>query len=340
MNVKKIITLRGKMAIVFFMIMVFLCGCTIKSPSTTIRVNKEFKDNEIFYIEEEVCTLGEAKLFLMNQFNLYSNRYGEEIWDAKFEGKPLYTYLEENIYDFMIRLKSMVLMAESEGIVLSEDDHTLINLASENYYRQLTQKEKTYTGASPEDVKDAFTDYFLANKLFAALTEEAQREVSDDEARVITIQVIYLPSGNGSLIQELYQQATMDKADFLSLAETYSKYAWIESTVCRGELPKKVEEAAFLLTTGEISKVITCENGFYLIKCVNNYEKELTAQHREKLIEEWKKDIFKEKYDQYVRNLYMRINDNVWESIDFSITAPESKVSFYACYEEYLEGSE
>lgn len=334
MNVKRLLIC------VCLALVLVLAGCTIKSPSTTIRVNKEFKENEIFYIEEEVCTLGEAKLFLMNQANLYSNRYGEEIWDAEFEGKPLYSYLEENIYDFMVRLKSMVLMAAEQGIVLTEDDNTLIGLAADDYYGNLSTAEKTYTGATLDDVTDAFADYFLANKLFASLTDDAQREISDDEARVMTIQMIYLPKGNDTLIQELYQRATKDKEDFLSLAETYSKHQWIEEKVCRGELKEEVETAAFALATGEISKVITCDDGFYLIKCVNNYEKELTAQHREELIDEWKQQIFKTEYDRYVRTLYMRTNDPVWEKIDFSVNAPEGKVSFYSCYEEYLEGSE
>ncbi len=336
MNVKRL------MIYICLVMILILGGCTIKSPSTgtTIRVNKEFKENEIFYIEEEVCTLGEAKLFLMNQFNLYSNRYGEEIWDTEFEGRPLYTYLEENIYDFMIRLKSMVLMAAEHGIVLSEDDNTLIDLAANDYYSNLSTAEKSYTGATLDDVKDAFADYFLANKLFTSLTDDAQREISDDEARVITIQVIYLEKGNETLIQELYQRATRDEEDFRTLAESYSKYSWIEGQVCRGELETEVEMAVFALTSGEISKVIKGEDGSYLIKCVNNYEKDLTAQHREELIEEWKQDIFKTKYDQYVQTLYMRENFSVWEKIDFSVNAPQSKVSFYSCYKEYLEGSE
>ena len=73
---------------------------------------------------------------------------------------------------------------------------------------------------------------------------------------------------------------------------------------------------------------------------MNNYEKELTAKHREELIEKWKREMFKTEYDSYVRNLYMRVNENVWESIDFSYTAPTGNVSFYACYDEFLEGNE
>lgn len=339
MNVKKKIR-TGKLFIVFCLVAILLCGCTVKTPSTTIRVNKEFKENEIFYVEEEVCTLGEAKLFLMNQFNLYSDRYGDKIWKTEYEGKPLYTYLEENVYDFMVRLKSMVLMATTEGIVLSEDDQRLIDLAADNYYGKLTAAEKTYTGATLDDVKDAFSDYFLANRLFTALTKEAQREISDDEARVISVQVIFLEKENTSLIQELYQKTTRDKEDFLTLAETYSKHSWIEGKVYRGELPEEVDAAAFMLATGEISKVINCDEGLYLIKCMNNYEKELTAKHREELIEMWKREMFKTEYDRYVQNLYMRVNENIWESIDFSYTAPKGNTSFYACYDEFLEGSE
>lgn len=369
MNVKKNLNICVSLLLCICLLSV-LAGCTIKSPSngTTIRVNKEFKENEIFYVEEEVCTLGEAKLFLMNQKNLYTGRYGEEIWDAVFEGKPLYTFLEDNLYDFMIRLKSMVLMAAERGLVLSEDDHRLISLASNEYWEKLTYAEKTFCQITQEDVTDAFADYFLANRLFASLTNDAQKEISDDEARVITLQIIYLPkesslpgsdasteagedstgeesnsSGNASaatLIQQLYQRATRDKEDFRTLAETYSKVTQIEAQFCRGELPEELETAAFALSTGEISKVISCEDGYYLVKCINNYEELLTEQHRQELIEGWKQEMFKTEYDQYVKTLYMRINEPVWETIDFSADTPEHKVSFYSCYDEFLAGNE
>jgi len=365
MNVKKSLK-RFLRILSCICLIIVLGGCTIKSPSngTTIRVNKEFKENEIFYVEEEVCTLGEAKLFLLNQENLYSGRYGEEIWDAVFEGNPLHSYLEENLYDFMIRLKSMVLMAAEKGLTLTEDDYRLISLASNDYWANLTYAEKTFCQITPEDVTDAFADYFLANRLFASLTKDAQKEISDDEARVITLQVIYLPKGsslpesntsteedtastggdeapsNATLIQQLHQRATKEKEDFRTLAETYSKYAQLEIQVCRGELSAELEKAAFALSSGEISKVVNCEDGYYVLKCINNYEEMLTEEHRQELIESWKQQMFKAEYDQYVKTLYMRFNEPVWDTINFSASTPEYKVSFYSCYDEFLAGNE
>lgn len=410
MKVKKR-RLAGILAIISILVFV-LGGCTIKTPGdgTVVRIEKNFEAGQLFYLEEELCTTTEARIFLMNQKNLYSSRYGEEIWNSTYEGEPLYSYLEDNLKDFLVRLKCMVLMAGANEISLSADDNRLIALASNTYYKSLSEAELAYCDATLEDITEAYSDYFLANKLFRVLTQDATKEISDDEARVITVQMIYLPfdkiiidngektdsafgdasdqqtptdgsgesvdstadsiegdnstqasegdaSGqtsettetatetepqttNEQLINELHRRATMDQEDFFTLAESYSEGPWTEKQICRGEMEEAFETAAFALSSGAISKVVTGKDGYYIIKCLNNHEVEQTKAHREKLIEEWKQEIFKEKYDAFVTNLYLRFNDLEWISIDFSASTPEYNDSFYSIYDEFLSGSE
>lgn len=376
MNVKKRL---AAILLVVFVISSVLGGCTIKTPGegTTVRITKSFKENELFYLEEELCSVSEAKIFLMNQKNLYTSRYGEEIWLATYNGEPLYTYLEENLRDFMVRLKCMVLMAAANGISLSAEDQTLITLATNSYYKAMSEAELAYCDAAQQDINDAFSDYYLANKLYRVLTQDATKEISDDEARVITVQMIYLPfdeASNGTeenaaagqtsddtgsseentaedntsntevsaeqLINELHKRATQEDEDFYTLAESYSKGSWTEKQICRGEMESAFENAAFSLSSGAISKVVSGENGYYIVKCLNNYEEELTKTHREELIEEWKQEVFKTAYDEFVSDLYLRFNDEAWGKIDFGAAAPDYTDSFYSCYEEFLSGSE
>lgn len=381
MNVKKTLI----WLIVVCLLATVMGGCTIKTPGegTTVRITKSFKENELFFLEEELCTVGEAKLFLMNQKNLYTSRYGQEIWAATYEGEPLYTYLEDNLRDFLIRLKCMVLMAQANEITLSADDQTLITLATNSYYKSLSEAELAYCDVTQQEINEAFSDYFLANKLYRVLTQDAKKEISDDEARVITVQMIYLPfdgesaagketdgidqtegntaddGGNigetetvngpeasveaetaGELIQELHRRATKEEEDFYTLAEGYSKGPWTEKQIRRGEMESAFESAAFSLSSGAISKVVTGDSGYYVIKCINNHEEELTDLHREELIEEWKRDVFRTAYDAFVGNLYLRFNDTAWDLIDFGAAVPEFTDSFYSCYEEFLSGNE
>ena len=373
MNVKKSIL---STVLVISLTISALSGCTIKTPGegTTVRITKSFKENELFYLEEELCTVSEAKLFLMNQKNLYTSRYGQEIWSATYEGEPLYTYLEDNLHDFLIRLKCMVLMAQANDITLSTDDQTLITLATNHYYKSMSEAELAYCDVTQQDINDAFSDYYLANKLYRVLTQDATKEISVDEARVITVQMIYLPyqadsdetevntdmtsTENSSeasdetegsdqetaspeqLINELHRRVTQEEEDFYTVAESYNRGTWTEGKISRGEMEAAFETAAFALSSGGISKVVSGEDGYYIIKCINNHEEELTNLHREELIKEWKKEVFCARYDEFVSNLYLRFNDEAWEKIDFGAAAPEYTDSFYSCYEEFLSGNE
>lgn len=351
---------------------IVLTGCTIKTPGdegTTVRITKNFKENELFFLEQELCTVSQAKLYLMNQKNLYTSRYGQEIWSATFEGQPLYAYLEQNLRDFLIRLKCMVLMAEANQITLSSDDVALIDLATDSYFNSLSSDEIAYADVTIDDIREAFSDYYLANKLYRVLTQDAKKEISDDEARIITVQMIYLPYDHvadsteressdanvptesdtmgpeevqsmESLIHELHRRVTQGEEDFFTVAEGYNRGEWTENQIRRGEMEPAFESAAFSLSSGAISKVINGETGYYVIKCINNHEKELTDAHRKELIEAWRKDLFRREYDAFVTELYLNFNDAAWNSIDFGAVVPEYSYSFYSCYEEFLSGNE
>ena len=48
------------------------------------------------------------------------------------------------------------------------------------------------------------------------------------------------------------------------------------------------------MKTGQMSRVIEAENGYYVLYCVSDFDEEATRQKKEEMIEEEQEDVFSE----------------------------------------------
>ena len=55
--------------------------------------------------------------------------------------------------------------------------------------------------------------------------------------------------------------------------------------VSRDDFSDEVAEIVFRLDDGEISQMITTGDGYYFIKCLNKYHKELTEENKKNIVE-------------------------------------------------------
>ena len=70
----------------------------------------------------------------------------------------------------------------------------------------------------------------MAEKLYQTLTQGVEEEVSDDEARVIRVQQIYVSDVQTA---KKVQKLLNDGDDFASIAGTYNEKGKVETTVAR-----------------------------------------------------------------------------------------------------------
>ena len=88
---------------------------------------------------------------------------------------------------------------------------------------------------------NAYSNYALAEKLYNTLTQGVEAEVSDDDARVIKVQQIFVSSLNNANVLD---KKIKNGEDFSSIASSYNESEVFEANVARGEYPKEVEEVA------------------------------------------------------------------------------------------------
>ena len=335
------------------LLMMFVCaGC---KDDVQVKLTTGLNEGELFRIEKKACTEAEARLFLMNQKNQYETSYGENIWKAAVGDTNFAGQMKEQLEAFLYQLKGMVLMAESRGIALSDEEKTLAATAAKEYLTGLSTEAASYLNMTEEQLTQLYQEYRLAERLVAQVTAIVEEEISDDEARVIEVQQIVFPrkktAEDGSVVElsatELADvrakaQEAADRAaagdSFTLLQETYSSEAPGSIRVSRYEMEKGWENAVFALGKDEISGVIETQNAIYVVRCINNMLSDETLTNKEVIRERKKAEVFYKEYNAFVEKLLVQEKAEGWQSLSFTNWVPDCDVDFYEIYEMIFHG--
>ncbi len=313
-----------------------LTGCTIGNTEFVWNTNSVGR-NHVFSINGSKCTKEEARLYLCNYQNIYGYEYGVNLWEYDYtqveEGKTLKDYVKAVTLSELSNIMCMQQLAEKQELSLTDEEKQRVSQAADEYYETLSKAEIEYIDLDKSDLKEFYEKYALAKKLYKTLTQGINEEVSDDEARVIRIQQIYVKSEEAA---KQVEQKLAKGEKFDSLASNYNEAGIIEKDLARGEYPEAVDEVAFRLDDGEESGMIATDKGYYFIKCLNKFDKELTEANKENIIVKRRKEQFEDKFTGFIGESKFELNEEVWESIEIDTSGAIKTDSFFAIYDKYF----
>lgn len=331
---------------------VTLSGC----KNANIVLTTEFEEGEIMRINTLSCYEPEMMLYLTNTQNEYENVYGSEIWTKTLDGVELSKSIKDKVLARVAEIKVMVLMAENYEITLTDEDKERVSEASKLYFDSLNSTEIELTGATLETVEGIYTDYALANKVYDYIIRDINPEISDDEARTITVQQIlirtYALDGEGNkveytdrakaeakkLAEDILAMAVNeeDPADFELLAAEYNEGDAITYSFGRGEMAQAFEDAAFMLDNDEISDVVETEYGYHIIKCISTFDIDQTQDNKVEILQERKDKAFEETYNEFILGLKKNLNEEFFDSIE--LISDERVTTSDMFSDKYLSG--
>lgn len=324
---------------------------TEEGQETTVVLTTGFAKDEIFRIGKSSCTLSEAMVFLVNMQNQYENVYGAKIWEKNYDEESLPDKLKDIVVARMAQIKTMNLLAQEYGVVLDAAEEEKVKAAANTYYSSLNKKEIEYMRVDEVIIENLYREYALANKVYNAIIEDVNPEISDDEARTITVQTIFIKTyaldADGNKVsytaeakktakkkaQEI-QELSVSGNDFNQLISKYNEGEKSSYSFGKGEMEKSFEEAAFNLGTEEISGVVETENGYYIIKCISTFDRKETDANKEKIVEKRKKEAFNQVYDDFVSTQLRNMNDKLWDGISLIGDEEVTTSSFFQIYND------
>lgn len=346
-NIKRVLWLP----VIFLLEVSLLCGC---EKNTKVVFTTGFDEDAVFVIEDIKCTKPEVMVYLVNTENIYDEVFGDKIWNVPFGDGTVESQYKESILARLAQIKAMNVLARENGVTLSEKEMEMVKSAAVEYFSSLNPAEKELLSIDEETIERMYSEYAIANKLYEYMTESVNPEISDDEARTVTVRSILIKTydidkdGNRIEYGEDMKQDAMRRAyelearikageEFEILAADYNEDEKASYSFARGVMPEEIEKAAFNMSEGEVSDVIKTDFGYHIIKCITNFDQEQTDLHKQDIVKTRKQIAFTENYDNYISSLTSNINMELWESIKYERREGVATTDFFAIYDKYFK---
>ncbi|MEY8394222.1 peptidylprolyl isomerase [Lachnospiraceae bacterium 45-P1] len=318
---------KWRMGLAFLTLTALLYGCSARETLSS------GKNGEKEYQRAETMVL------VTTERLRYEEVYTEKVWNAAVDnrGTTFETVLLSQIHDFLRELKLMSMMAKEEKITLTSREKEKVKEAAEEYMRALGEAGAKEFGLTERDMENLYTDYWVSEKLVELLTEGMNLEVSDSEAKVITVSQIELSDEEKA--REVLSGLSDEGADFSSIAKEYSEDPEIKKQIFYGLKGREYEEAAFSLAAGEISGVLEDSGKYYILKCVSDYDESATRTHKEQMIRQRKNEAFYSTYQAFKEGHALTVDEELWRSL--SITGSfRVNADFFDIFEKICEEQE
>lgn len=300
-------------------------GCDKGAPVT---------DNiAVFKIEKDACSVAEAKLLLMNYQNQYRDVYGVDLWKATGEeNQELESYIKDLTISQLAEIYMMAYIGHDQELELSEEEQAHVKEAATAYYTSLNEAELTWSGVSEKDVLNLYEHYAMARKVYAELTANVDTEISDDEARVMSLLQIYTETEE---YMNLAYKKLQGGSEFSAVAAAYNQADETSIKADRRDVPKEAEEAVFALTEGSYTPVIEAADGYYIYYCENNYEEELTEKNKASVLKQRMEEAVNTTYDTYAASTDSKLDEERWQEVHVNTEDSITTTGFFTVFEEY-----
>lgn len=314
------------------------CGSKGSVLKSSVRLeNGGIKENSVVIkigdIGIKYRTVKNYCYFLKQQ---YEPVYGEKIWDYSIsEKETVGGDAKQEIINMVSQIAIIEEEAKKEEIKLTNDEKDEATGRAEEMIENASDEDKKEYLLSVQSLSEVFAANALAEKMFYLATDDADTNVTEEEARQIRIQYIHLITNgtkeNGTKVQlsEEEKKKTFQHAatllkeaqgveDFASFAKSNSEDAQSEITI--GKDSKQIDaaavSAAFELAVGEYSPVIEGETGYYIIRLVSDKDEDATYARREEIIAERQTEMFQKKYKKWLGDADVDISKSFWKQFE------------------------
>ena len=291
-------------------------------------------ENKTEQVEE--YTKEQAMVIISNERNRYENAYSEDIWKISVddEGTGFDKLTIQNVKSYLEEIKLLCMLADERGISITSTERDIVRQMTDEYMAGLDEGDLEYIGCTREDVQKMYTDIFQAEKLINSITGTVDSEISDSEAKVISIQQIV--TADEKKAKAILKRIKIDGENFNSMASRYTEDEEIDLKLMRSDNDEDlITRMAFSLEENEVSNIIFKDGLYYIIKCTDGYAEEDTLLRKARLEEAMNNKAVMDIIGPYRNEHNIQFVERFWNNMDFSEPDGSEADDFFDIYNEY-----
>ncbi len=345
------------------------CGCADTQYVLTTQISLE----EVFAAGGSVGTQSELRVMADALCLSYAKAYSDGVMHGSYR-EDIAAAIPENALADLTKTKVLDRMAAENGIALSEAEQALSLQAARALYENLTENEKAFCFETKSEeqcleiLRGMYDEYAAAQKMYDSIMENAAVEVSDEEARTITVQSILIktydvdPYGNhipyddagkaearrraAAILQEIRDgMAGYTGVSFDTWISRYNEAGTGTDTFGRGERDGAYEEAAFTQEPGTVGDVVETADGYRIIKVIRGSDADEIREKKESITKQRLTQAFESAYNDYLRGTPYVLDDEAYavfrdavRSYYDGFSAQEESLTFFDVYDWIFHG--
>ena len=273
---------------------------------------------------------------------MYTMYFGAtDVWDNVYDDESGKTYGEETVQNVLDEVELMYIMkakAADYGAELTEEDETAIAEAAAAFMEANSEETIEALSVTEDQVKTYLELYTCQQRVRDALREEAEVEVTDEEANQSSFTYVSISTSSEDLTdedkenlkanaQEILDQmkedpeADMDEVagsvdeSYSALSGTFTAYK-AEDEEETSSYPVEVLDALREVKDGEmVDEVIETDTAYYVARLDQALDEDATESKRESLDSSKRDDYYTETTDQWLADADVSVDEKVLDTL-------------------------
>ena len=268
----------------------------------------------------------------------YMPYYGDNMWTTEVsDGSTYEDSVKNNALDTLKTMYVLETHMDEYNVEYTSDDEAAVAEAAQAFVDANDGEALSASAGNIENVKEVLKLITIQRKMYNAMIEDADTEVSDDEAAQKSMSYAFFSfettddSGNKTTLdddgkgalKETAKNFQTEAANGTKTFEECAEKAGVEAQTATFDSDTTspstdLIKAADVLGEGQVTDVIETDSGYYVAKVTSMLDREATDAKKTSIISERQQTLYSDLCKEWVEAADITVHENVWKKLDFT----------------------
>lgn len=330
-------------------------GCSSKKENSSgPLLEGDLTKKTIMTVNDENITMDTMMYYIMQQeaeysYNdlYYTASYGTSYWDLEMEDTDPPTTVRQEVQDYIMEIAQMYEVfyqeAKKKGYELTKEDTDEAEVNAYTIWQSMSEHQKKVTNLTEESLTEIFKKISLATKYYDEIDARIEidedavtKDIHPEDYKEYAIEMMCLDKmeedSEGYLVDVPKKKLKKSLKEMKAYEKKLKKGTSLQEVLSKKEKRIYVQEQNFIegdkklsslleaeaikLKNNQHSEIIDTEDGYVIIRMVDNASTESYDEAVAKAIETAENDAFEQAYKKVKESYQVDMKVDIWDQIE------------------------